>query len=99
MDAYDSIRKHKNRVGNVPDPSTPSTQMTVGCGMVWLARLVEGRAWCYGLTFIVSKSHAIYMQYQLLYNKKVSKRNCAPPNHYGIYVNYLVNGMITVYDL
>ena len=40
-DAYDSIRKNKNRVGNVPDPSTPSTQMTVGCGMVWLARLGE----------------------------------------------------------
>ena len=49
---------------------------------------VEGRAWCYGLTFIVLESHAIYMQYQLLYNK-VSKRNHAPPNHYGIYVNYL----------
>ena len=35
-----SLRENKLHHGNVPDPSPPSTQMTVGWGMVWLARLV-----------------------------------------------------------
>ena len=34
-----AIFKNKLHHGNVPDPSPPSTQMTVGWGMVWLARL------------------------------------------------------------
>ena len=37
----DSLRENKLHHGNVPDPSPPSTQMTVGCGMVWLARLAH----------------------------------------------------------
>ena len=35
--AYSHLGGRRERV---PDPSTPSTQMTVGCGMVWLARLI-----------------------------------------------------------
>ena len=41
----DSLRENKLHHGNVPDPSPLSTQMTVGWGMVWLARLCERRVW------------------------------------------------------
>ena len=44
--ASNSGRKNKTRPLNVPDPSPPSTQMTVVWGMVWLARL--GTRWLPG---------------------------------------------------
>ena len=38
-DAYYSVCKNKTTSSNVPDPSPLSTQMPVGWGTVWLARL------------------------------------------------------------